>query len=456
MTHSKRSKEIEYTAYQRSFIEQFNSEITPGSIHLLLAPVGFGMSFAMVGAVSKLIREERISRVLVLSIAVLTTKWADLFDRRNVEPITIDSRALRLLREQLGSKADKWPTGVSLMSIDLAKRSDATELVSKVAWDLVVIDEAHVLSGQRLQLVEILVEKTKPPSLLLATHIPSENVMRLAESATVINWNKVVAEFRSSMDSSAGQMLLRETRSFRRSDEEVALADQTIAIARKLGNLKGITLLKLASSSISSLEVSLIRQVESPESQSDQIELIEDLLEKVEQLHVDSKLECFKILIKELVESGVRHVVTFCNYRSTLDYLAPAVERFGFYDFGLHGGMNDKQRRETISRFEVEGGLLITTTAALKGMELNYVEAAIHYDLPTSPGMFYVRESRLHRYNRDLPCTVYFLEDERRALPMEGFLIRMIRKMDLDTGNLDIDVDAMFKETLKTPGNKTS
>jgi superfamily II DNA/RNA helicase len=118
--------------------------------------------------------------------------------------------------------------------------------------------------------------------------------------------------------------------------------------------------------------------------------------------------------------------------------------------------MTDERRRETISRFEVEGGLLITTTTALKGLELNYVEAAIHYDLPMSPKEFYVRESRYHRYGRDLPCTVYFLEDESRALPMEGFLIRMIRKMDLDTGNLNIDVNAMFKEALKTPGNQTS
>ena len=157
---------------------------------------------------------------------------------------------------------------------------------------------------------------------------------------------------------------------------------------------------------------------------------------------------CFKGLVEELVGAGARHVVTFCEYRATLDYLVAAVERLDFADFGLHGDMTDERRREAISRFVEEGGLLITTVAS-EGLSFNFVEAAVHYDLPMSPAAFAQREGRYHRYGRNLPCTVYFFEDETGALPLEDLLLRAVRKLDLVTGEMGIDVGGVFRAVVK-------
>jgi len=112
--------------------------------------------------------------------------------------------------------------------------------------------------------------------------------------------------------------------------------------------------------------------------------------------------------------------------------------------------MTAKQRSEVLDFFKSGGGLLITTTSASEGVSLNFVEAAIHYDLPLSPAAFAKRQGRYHRYGRKQPCTVYFLEDETGALPLER-LILMVRKLDLTTCDIDVNMNDLFREALLTP-----
>jgi len=437
-----------FTPYQLEFFSQFVSEARPGSVHLLLAPVGTGKSYAMASTVSELVRSERIHRVLILCPAPLTTQWRYLLARWGQKPVVVDSRALRVLRQQLGSSPDSWPAGVYVMSVDLAKRSDARELLMAENWDLTVVDDAHALTGQRLLLVEELT-RADTVATLLATHVQDGVPASLAVDATPIDWCDAVAEFRARQEEGASPPLVRETRTYRRTEEEAAIANLVIECARELCQLKGMVLLQRASSSICSLEDSLVRWVESPEQADELRDRLEDLLLSVEQLRTDSRLACFKGLVEELVGKGVGHVVVFCEYRATLDYLAAAVERLDFPDFGLHGGMTDEDRRQIIDNFEHDGGLLITTATASEALSLNLVEAAIHYDLPTSAAAFAQRQGRYHRYGRQRQCTVYFFEDETGCLPLEDLLLRMTRKLDLVTGEMGFDVEQFFREIVK-------
>ncbi len=50
---------------------------------------------------------------------------------------------------------------------------------------------------------------------------------------------------------------------------------------------------------------------------------------------------------------------------------------------------------------------------------------------------------------RNLPCTVYFFEDEAGALPLEDFLLRIVRKLDLVTDYLSLKPEEVFVSALK-------
>lgn len=69
--------------------------------------------------------------------------------------------------------------------------------------------------------------------------------------------------------------------------------------------------------------------------------------------------------------------------------------------------------------------------------------------MPWSPVRFAQREGRYHRYSRNLPCTVYFFQDETGALPSENLMLRMVRKLKLVTGEMDIDLKDVFEAAVK-------
>lgn len=435
--------------YHAAFIRRFVSEMRPGSLHLLRAPLGTGVSVAVVGCMSELVGAGRIHRSLVLSPRVaLSAQWASRLESQGLASVMMDGRSLRLLVERVGNSPGGWPGGAYCMTIQLATRPGVQELVSAVAWDLVVVDEAHVQSNVGAHFLEMLVENQNPPSVLLLANARSAGTLELNEKATTIDWTESVAEFRQRREQTSGVMLVRETRIYRRTDEEVEIAAAAVAIARDLGDLRGLLFLGRAASSSIELENMLVRWLDEPQTATSHGAAFEDMLARVEALRVDSRLACFLALVEELLRAGTRHVVAFCEYRSTLDYLAAAVERFDFPRFTFHAGMDVGRRDQSVSRFVADGGLLITTAAASDGLSLSFVDAAIHYDLPMTPAAFAHIEGRYTGYDRNRSCTVYFLEDERGALPLEKVLLRMVSKSDL-VGDTEVDMSALFRAVVK-------
>lgn len=436
-----------FAPFQAAFVASFAAEAGPGSRHLLIAPVGSGKSFAVAGAVKELVRAARASRVLLLApMAVLAHQWADLLGDAEKKPVIVDSRQLRMLQQEYGHSPGSWPDGIFVMSVDLAKREDARTLLAAVRWDLVVVDEAHALGGERMLLVEALTVTPRPPALLLASAMPvSDSLRSVARGAKVIDWCSTVAAYRAEQEVSGE--LLRVTRTYRRSDEEIAVARRVVDVARALGPLQGTVLLRRACSSLAGLEETTARILEPSSEQLPHREDLEALLEAIEELQSDTKLRCFVELAGELVTAGVRHIVAMSEYRDTVDYLAAATESLACPVFVLHGGLTDEARHEVVHRFRTDGGLLITTAAAT-GCALSYVDAVIHFDLPFSAEGVAQREGRYHRIGRTTPCTVYILLDESGALPVDAIQLRLIQKLDHIGMELGPDLASLLEEVV--------
>lgn len=444
----------QYTSFQQSFIQQVTREFGLHSAHLLLAPAGAGKSFALGGAVADLVRWKPNLRVLVLSPAALVPQWMNMLVMRELDAVAVDGRALRLQQVKDGDPSQVWPSGIYLMSVDLAKRNDALATISGVPWDLVVIDEAHLLSGQRMSLVETLAQAQHRPALLLATCIRAgvDELSMLSETMKLIDWTN---DFERLWVESTGAKISRTVRPYRRSEEEIRIASQACAIARSFltasdeCRLRGMSLLRAAASSVSALEATLIRWIETSELDDAECGHLERLLEEVELLRDDSRLLAFKELVGELIGNGIRHAVVFCEFRTTLDYLAAVAERSELAEFVLHGGLSNEQRRDIVRSFEDDGGLLVTTTVATRGFSLSYVEAAIHYDLPLAPAAYAERKGRYHRYGRATPCTSYLFKDSSGALPFEDILVGMAQEVDVSASYPEFDQDELFRSAVK-------
>ena len=446
MTTETGSQPTTYTPYQQALINQLLKEAGPGTTHRLVAPVGAGKSFGVAGGVAALLKAGRASRVLVLVPAMLKAQWTELLERFGAEAILLDARSIRVMRNEFAHGLT-WPKGVFTMSIDLAKRDDVRAWVSVLPWDFVVIDEAHVLTGQRRQLVRALLGTSSPPGLLLATAFADVDADPLAEEVIDVDWRQAVEDFREERGLGSGNEESLETRRYRRTPDEVALAEEVVATARQFGPLKGMILLRQAASSVLSLEESLNRRVGAGEPDSQQLQVLEPLLDSVEGLQADSKLDCLKALVSELSQSGTRHTVLFCDYMATLNYLCSAVQDLELPVFSLHGGMTAEACKSAFSRFREEGGFLVAT-AASQFLSMSFVEAVIHYDLPLSQRAFAERVGRYRRYGRSVPCTAYCLEDETGSLLIEAIQLQIAQATDSTSVETDTDMRALFERVL--------
>lgn len=424
------TESVSFAPFQQAFIDQLLTEVGPASTHVLIAPTGAGKSFAIAGGIAALVEGGRVSRVLVLSRDPLLTQWTHVLERCGVEAIMLDGRSIRVMRNEYPHGL-RWPEGVFTMSIDLARRDDVCELVTAQPWDFVVIDEAHALTGQCLQLVQAILSRSDPPGILFASPFVQDELCGLSGDAIKVDWHETVEQLRAAQMSNNSQANGLETRSYCRTPEEVVWAAEVMEFARRLEPIKEMHFLCLAASSVLALEETLYRQLGAGPEDSDDLEALERLMDSIDGLPVDSKLECLKSLVDELVQSGIRHVVLFCDYKATLNYLCAVLQPLEFADFQIHEGMPAHDRAHTFSRFQNEGGILVTTTAASRGLSMSFVEAVVHYDLPSSQMAFAQRVGGYRSFGRTVPCRVYCLEDENGSMPIEAVQLQMVRSTAL-------------------------
>jgi superfamily II DNA or RNA helicase len=438
------SPDPRFTSYQQDLFQRIVEGLLPGSARIVIAPPGTGKSFVVTSAIVALLGAGRITRVLVLAPAALTEQWAHRLTRGNISSAVVDARELRLIKERSGDAGVDWPPGVSVMSMDLAKREDVRDIVAVVPWDLVVLDEAHLFQGQRRTLVEALARRSPAPALLLATATPARSINELAPGAVITDWTPEAARLRAELD----RQLSSRTVSYRRSDDEIDLAHGVLDLARRLDRFRGLLLLRRAASSVNALEETLIRLVDVDATAGEGHEFAAPLLERVEQTRSDRRLEAYKELIGGLAKGRTSHAVTFCEFRATLSYVAAAVEGLDYPIRVLHGGMSGAQRDEVLDTFASQGGLLITTDGGSTGASWNFVEAAIHYDLPISAAAFLQRESRYRRFGRTLPCVAYLFRDSSEASAVEELLYRMVQKVSAAGQDLGEDFELALEKIL--------
>jgi len=428
-----------FTPFQKDFFTQFTSGFGPGRVFVLRAPVGCGAASTIVGTLAELYRTGRASRILVLTRPLLARQWAQRVEDKNQTATVLDARAFRLLMQDAKDPTG-WPEGWYLASIDLAKRADVSRALLGQHWDVVVTDEAHCVSGQRRRLLEDLHAKVPSAAFLLTSGVPLPH-MQLLVDAQVFDWTTAVEELLAVQRERVE--IERKTLMYRRSPQEVALLMALQDVASKAIKPAGFSLLRRAASSYLALE----RTLEVHASGTSVLAVdAERLLDQLDGLGSDAKLERFLDVVEELNPGSHFPVVVFTDYTDTMHYLTESLRDQGKTCLELHSGIDVAERASVVRRHSEQGGVLVATVAALQGLELAFARAVIHYDLPASPAAILVRDSRILRFGRTTPCMVYSFEDESSVLPLERALLQLSVKVEQAGTDVDVDLNSLLEQ----------
>jgi superfamily II DNA or RNA helicase len=149
----------------------------------------------------------------------------------------------------------------------------------------------------------------------------------------------------------------------------------------------------------------------SPEQTEAELEQLETVLKKAEKVTPsrDSKLQ--KLLdttLRQRLAADLK-VVVFTRYVDTMNYLAKQIGGDKRYAdatvLTIHGGLNERQRREVFLEFErAKVGILVATDAISEGINLQHAAAqVVHYELPWNPNRLEQRNGRVDRFGQRKP-----------------------------------------------------
>jgi len=164
-----------------------------------------------------------------------------------------------------------------------------------------------------------------------------------------------------------------------------------------------------------------------------------DIVSKIEELDgMDSKLDELLKFIKHTKEGDPNaKLVLFTEYRDTLAYLNRNLSEF--YKLAqIHGRLNIHERKKELDRFSGEDGpeIILCTDAAGEGIDMQFCNIEINYDIPWNPNRLEQRMGRIHRIGQTRNVHYYnFVVDREKSI--DGYILdKLLGKLENIKGTL--------------------
>ena len=155
------------------------------------------------------------------------------------------------------------------------------------------------------------------------------------------------------------------------------------------------------------LEWESLSAAQNEEDLRQEIQTIDNLIDKAKKIikeEAEIKLRKLKESLNELFSkiegSFPKKLLIFTESRDTLEYLEKKIIQWGYKVNTIHGGMSQEERVYAESVFRNETDVLIATEAAGEGINLQFCNLMINYDIPWNPNRLEQRMGRIHRYGQ--------------------------------------------------------
>jgi Superfamily II DNA and RNA helicases len=128
----------------------------------------------------------------------------------------------------------------------------------------------------------------------------------------------------------------------------------------------------------------------------------------------DPKLEALRKVLRNKQELPNNKVMLFSSFRHTLHYLHQHLKADGFRVGLVHGGVPDEERAEMRKRFELKRedesalDLMLFSEIGSEGLDYQFCDCIINYDLPWNPMRIEQRIGRIDRWGQQSESVAIF------------------------------------------------
>ncbi|MCZ7400331.1 MAG: helicase-related protein [Candidatus Methanoperedens sp.] len=161
-----------------------------------------------------------------------------------------------------------------------------------------------------------------------------------------------------------------------------------------------------------------------------ELKALDELIAMGEKLVAEGKDSKFKKLI-ELVrdlrkEQPNDKIIIFTEFTDTLRFLEnKLIKDEGFLVSKITGGMSIEEKKEAARIFESSSHILLGTEAAGEGLNLQFANIAVNYELPWNPNRLEQRIGRVYRYGQKKRV---FIHNFKTAFPIDDAVLKKIHE----------------------------
>ncbi len=414
-THTIEKVDIDYSKYehrpplthQKEAIEKL-----VGSKRFILADdMGLGKTTSTIIAAL----ETGAKRILIVCPASLKINW-----QREIENYT--DRSVYI------SEGKKFSTeeDFTIVNYDILKnfydtKNKDNSIIHNSNFDLVILDEAHMISNpqaQRTKIINSFVKDIKRVWLLTGTPMTSRpmnyyNLLSIIESPVAQNWMAYAIRYCQGYQFMAGKRKVWNVQGASNLEE---LRDRTSK--QMLRRLKE-DVLDLPDKIISPIYLRLVSKdyeemmgeyydwYENKSDESSSLTIQFSKLMKVRKIIANEKIKHTIEFVENIIEQG-KKVIIFTNFTDTLQMIH---NHFGKQSVYLDGSCTKPQRQYAVDQFQDNEKIKVfvgNLKAAGVGLTLTSAEVVIMNDLSFVPAEHAQAEDRAYRYGQKNNVLVYY------------------------------------------------
>lgn len=469
--------------------------------------VGLGKTIEAGLVIKEYLSRNVIQRVLVVTPSSLVEQWREeLVVKFGLQNFTTTAdTGFRTA----GSEA--WVHFPLLIaSLATARRLENRTAISKITYDLIVIDEAHHLKNRNSASWKF-VNELQRKYIVLLTATPVENDLdelynlitllkpgqlktpREFRKQFVMQGDPRLPKNRGQLRELLGDVMVRHTRSqvslklparqantirLNLTPEETAFYQAVSGYVRSflaVGNSskEKLNYVEPSAPSNTDFEGTTIRQIDrfalltlqreigsSPQAAESTLRSLAnrtaddnnrrhllDLADQSTQIKTWAKADALEKLLISLLHDPAEKVIIFTHFRHTLDQLTKRLQRMGLNFVTYHGEMDTGSKNQMIATFEREAQVLLSTEAAGEGRNLQFCRVMINFDIPWNPMRIEQRVGRIHRVGQTRDVRIYNLS---AAGTVEDYLLKILDQklnmFELVIGEMDMILGQLSDE----------
>ena len=433
---------------------------------ILADEVGLGKTIEAGIVLKELVVRGLARKVLILTPASLVTQWKEEMETK----FGLDFEIM--------DEVEDWARHDRVISsIDTAKRDVHREEIQRLAYDVVIVDEAHKLKNRSTKNWKLVAAVRKKYMLLLtATPVQNDleelfNLVTLLRPGHLSSYGGFKRRFvrrgdpRTPANPGELKRLLREVMIRNRRSAVLVLPPRRVFSAeialsrpeRKLYeavtdfvrdrypaygrgstsvNRLALTVLQkeMGSSTFAAAET-LRRMKESPNFAYEDRRTLSDLYDRAAAIRENEKAR----RLRELLAKFDDKTIVFTQYLRTLQYLRPLLGSDGHTVSVFHGGMTPGEKEASVREFREKTRVFLSTEAGGEGRNLQFCNTVVNFDLPWNPLKIEQRIGRVHRIGqtRDVHIVNLWARDTIEEYVME-LLDKKINMFQLVVGELDL------------------